>query len=128
MWEYTAPDVGVKPQDSVLDETFKTWIRGAIGRVFQKLTPDELAATLERDRETASERALQTYFLSNQWQSLPEEARRALISADLEFRAAGGSRGIVPDRLRSAVREVLQERVWSRYVAWLKTKPSKNPR
>lgn len=124
-WAYTAPDVSVDPKNRVLGETFKSYLRYAMGRVQQKLTPDELQAALERDRERSSEKALDLYFFPTQWISLSDETKRALVSADLEYRAASGSRGIVPDRLRAAVREVLHDRVWRRYVSWLSARPTK---
>jgi hypothetical protein len=119
-WAYSDDKIGATPFQPF-------WFGMSIGRARQRLTPDDLRETLENDRERASESALATYFLFERWDSLPEEARRALISADIEFRATGGRRGIVSDHLRSAVLIVLQEKVWRFYVDWLKNKPKMEP-
>jgi hypothetical protein len=90
----------------------------ARGLCISRLAPDEYRQLRERDRESAAEDRLRTYFFGETWDQLPVRARDSLVAADLGMFSLGGRIESVVNELRIAAEELLYERVWNPLRAW----------
>ena len=94
----------------------------AQGMALQKLSPDALADALAAIRDKEAETRLRLYFFGDTWDSLPDKARAALISADREYENGRGRRPIIFDHLRHAARAVVVEVLAKPYQEFLRSK------
>ena len=87
----------------------------AHGIVLNKMSNDDRIKELRRNRDYQIEDRLRLYFFPETWDTLPEKARRALISADREYENEHGRRPIIFDHLCNATREILVETLLKAY-------------
>ncbi len=90
----------------------------------QRISPSELTEVLEQMRDQEAETRLRNYFFRDNWEHLPEKARKSLISADREYEHLHGRRPIIFDHLRSATRAIMVESLWEPYLEFLRIKAS----
>ena len=88
------------------------------GMALQKMSPDALADALAAIRDKEAETRLRLYFFGDTWDSLPDKARAALISADREYENAHGRRQGIFEDLWQAAREILVETLVKSYNAF----------
>ena len=90
----------------------------AHGLASQRLSRDALVDTLKAMQDKEPETRLRLYFFPNTWNSLPDKARGALISADKEYENARGRRQGVFEDLWLATREILVQELLKPYNAF----------
>ena len=124
IWEEPTPNPDVRSNTSRFHHTARDFWVMAHGIALQKMTPDALVRALEASKAADSEKRLSMYFFPGLWNSLPEKARKALISADREYEHLHSRRPIIFDHLRHAARAIIDERLWIPFQAFLRSKGS----
>ena len=90
----------------------------AHGIVLNRMSNDDRIKELQRDRDYQIEDRLRLYFFGDTWDSMPEKACAALISADREYENVRGRRQGVFEDLWLATREILVETLLKSYNAF----------
>lgn len=95
------------------DILLKEWVKGS-------LSLPEIRSLWEKSEDVDSERRLRVYYFGDGlWQTLPNRARAALVSADRTFVSGGAGRtAAILNELRIAAEELLRYRLWEPLIAW----------
>ena len=112
IFQCTYEDLAVESvYSSVLGVSLNSWDFWPIAYKLAalNLSPDEYYKRRDEDRQRDSETRLRLYFFGKTWDSLPEKASKALISADREYENARGRRQGIFEDLWQATREILVE-------------------
>ena len=115
IWEESTPYVEVKSSREDESQSARDFWIMARGLVMQRMSPSDLVQTLDILENRKIQDRLRLYFFADNWEGLPDKARRSLISADREFQNAHGRRPILFDHLRHVVRAIVEEKIWKRY-------------
>ena len=91
----------------------------ARGIVLNMMSSDDRIKELRRNRDYQIEDRLRLYFFGNNWDSLPDKAAAALISADREYENTHGRRQGIFEDLWIATREIMVEVLLSPYNEFL---------